>query len=243
MHDWNVVVSLHEGGYTPAWALLEPLGSVSRTPYFNVLVMRVEDIGQFLETLRQRSTAESQLLTVLARVMPVTQTFVFQTVEEFEALALAIAQQSVGHDDLSAPGMLPCALVSSAEPCAMCFRALLWAGIQHLACGARAEDARAIGCDEGPKPAAWMAALAPRGIVVTQDIVFVLSWSCLADPRGARTGLFLFPSPCYTACTVTHPNGAQALREAGRRASAHAPGPTSEVHTEHTRSQAVVWPQ
>jgi tRNA(Ser,Leu) C12 N-acetylase TAN1 len=95
MHDWNVVVSLQEGGYTQAWKLLEPFGAVSRTPYYNVLVMRVADIGQFLETLRQRNTEEPQLLTVLARVMPVTQTFTFQTVEEFETKVRAACQRWV----------------------------------------------------------------------------------------------------------------------------------------------------
>jgi signal transduction histidine kinase len=33
MHNWNVVVSLREGGYTQAWKLLEQLGLVSRTTY------------------------------------------------------------------------------------------------------------------------------------------------------------------------------------------------------------------
>ena len=93
MHDWNVVVSLQERGYTQAWKLLEPLGGVSQTTYYNVLVMRVEDIGQFLETVLQRSTQEPQLLTVLARVMPATQTFTFQTVEEFEAKAREVCQR------------------------------------------------------------------------------------------------------------------------------------------------------
>jgi tRNA(Ser,Leu) C12 N-acetylase TAN1 len=87
MHDWNVVVSLQEGGYTQAWKLLEPLGAVTRTSYDNVLVMRVEDIDQSLETVRQWSTADPQRLTGLARIMPVTQTFTFQTVEEFETKA------------------------------------------------------------------------------------------------------------------------------------------------------------
>jgi tRNA(Ser,Leu) C12 N-acetylase TAN1 len=95
MHDWNVVVSLQEGGYTQAWKLLEPLGAVSRTTYYNVLVMRVEDIGQFLETLRQWSTEDPQLLTVLARIMPVTETFTFQTVEEFETKARETCQRWV----------------------------------------------------------------------------------------------------------------------------------------------------
>ena len=87
MQHWNVVVSLHERQYVPARKLLEKLGAVSRTAYFNVLVMHVEDIGRLLETLRQWVEENPQLLTILARVVPVTQTFTFQTVEEFEAKA------------------------------------------------------------------------------------------------------------------------------------------------------------
>ena len=87
MPHWNVVVSLHERQYVPAWKLLEKLGVVSRTAYFNVLVMHVEDIGGLLETLWQWVEENPQLLTILARVVPVTQTFTFQTVEEFETKA------------------------------------------------------------------------------------------------------------------------------------------------------------
>jgi tRNA(Ser,Leu) C12 N-acetylase TAN1 len=89
MHDWNVVISLHERKYVQARKLLEKLGPVSRTPYFNVLVMKVGDIGHLLETLRQWMEAEPHIRTILARVVPVTHTLTFQTVEEFEAKARA----------------------------------------------------------------------------------------------------------------------------------------------------------
>ena len=49
MYDWNVVVSVHEHGYTRARHLLERLGAVARTEFFNVLVMRIEDPDAFLE--------------------------------------------------------------------------------------------------------------------------------------------------------------------------------------------------
>ena len=87
MHDWNVVISLHERKYVQARKLLEKLGPVSRTSYFNVLVMKVEDIGHLLETLQQWVEDEPHILTILARVIPVTQAFTFQTVEEFETKA------------------------------------------------------------------------------------------------------------------------------------------------------------
>jgi hypothetical protein len=87
MHDWNVVVSLHERQHNQARKLLEQLGPVRRTADFNVLVMTVEDISHLLDILCQWMAEDPQLLTILARVMPVTQTFTFQTVEEFEVKA------------------------------------------------------------------------------------------------------------------------------------------------------------
>jgi tRNA(Arg) A34 adenosine deaminase TadA len=52
----------------------------------------------------------------------------------------------------------------------MCLGALPWAGIHSLVCGAREEDARAVGFDEGDKPADWIAGLERRGIRVTRDV-------------------------------------------------------------------------
>lgn len=62
-------------------------------------------------------------------------------------------------------------LYSSAEPCAMCMGAIPWSGISRIVCGARDEDVRAVGFDEGDKPADWTAAYGKRGIEVTRDIL------------------------------------------------------------------------
>lgn len=60
-------------------------------------------------------------------------------------------------------------LISSTEPCAMCMGAIPWAGIKRLVCGAREEDARAVGFDEGDKPEHWIEKLEQRGIRVQRD--------------------------------------------------------------------------
>jgi tRNA(Arg) A34 adenosine deaminase TadA len=86
-----------------------------------------------------------------------------------EILALALAQQTVGHYDLGYGG-LACELVTSAEPCAMCLGALPLFGIRRLICGARDEDMRAIGFDEGAKPPDWPAALEERNVAVSRDV-------------------------------------------------------------------------
>jgi tRNA(Arg) A34 adenosine deaminase TadA len=88
-----------------------------------------------------------------------------------ELVALALAERAVGGFDLGAPGLPRHELVSSSEPCAMCFGAIPWSGVRSLVCGARASDAEAIGFDEGPKPARWRAALARRGISVRRDVL------------------------------------------------------------------------
>lgn len=88
-----------------------------------------------------------------------------------EMVALALAQQTVGTYDLSAAGLPRCALVTSAEPCAMCLGAMPWSGVRLLVCGARDEDVRAIGFDEGQKPADWVPALEQRGIAVLRDVL------------------------------------------------------------------------
>ena len=88
-----------------------------------------------------------------------------------EIVALMLAQKSVARYDLSDGGRLQYDLVATTEPCAMCFGALPWSGVRQLVCGARDEDARAIGFDEGPKLTDWVTALNSRGIRVQRDVL------------------------------------------------------------------------
>ncbi|MEX0699835.1 MAG: nucleoside deaminase [Acidimicrobiia bacterium] len=82
-----------------------------------------------------------------------------------ETVALALAGQVLGNFELT--GL---ELVTSTEPCAMCLGAVPWAGVARLVCGARHEDAGAVGFDEGDKPEHWPDALAKRGIEVMLDV-------------------------------------------------------------------------
>lgn len=88
-----------------------------------------------------------------------------------EIVAIALAQSSLGRYDISNGGQETFDLVSSTEPCAMCFGAVPWSGVKRLVCGARDADARAIGFDEGPKLADWKDELEKRGIEVHIDIL------------------------------------------------------------------------
>jgi tRNA(Arg) A34 adenosine deaminase TadA len=87
-----------------------------------------------------------------------------------EMVALANTQQQIRSFDLGAPGLPPHELVTSCEPCAMCFGAIPLSGVRSLVCGARSEDAEVFGFDEGAKPKHWVKALEERGIAVTRDV-------------------------------------------------------------------------
>ena len=97
-------------------------------------------------------------------------TFTNLSVAHAEIVAIMMAQQVVGHFDLGGPGRPPYELVASTEPCVQCFGAVTWSGVRRLACGARDEDAREIGFDEGPKMEDWVSALERRGISVVRDV-------------------------------------------------------------------------
>jgi tRNA(Arg) A34 adenosine deaminase TadA len=88
-----------------------------------------------------------------------------------EMVALVLAQGSLGRYDISDGGRRDYELAASTEPCAMCFGAIPWSGVTRLVCGARDEDARRIGFDEGPKLADWQHALEARGVQVTRDVL------------------------------------------------------------------------
>ncbi|HEY5513490.1 MAG TPA: hypothetical protein VIK40_07590 [Geomonas sp.] len=84
MHDWNVVITVHEDGYNQARKILERYGRVERTDYFNILLMQIADYSPFLEALLQEAQRDPDSVSALARVMPVIVTFEFQTPAEFE---------------------------------------------------------------------------------------------------------------------------------------------------------------
>jgi tRNA(Arg) A34 adenosine deaminase TadA len=67
-------------------------------------------------------------------------------------VAIMIAQKILGNFDLGDASVPAYELVTSTEPCAMCLGATPWSGVRGLVCGARDEDASAVGFDEGSKP-------------------------------------------------------------------------------------------
>jgi len=87
-----------------------------------------------------------------------------------EMMAFATSQQRIQQFRLNAERG-PITLATSSQPCCMCYGASVWAGIDRLLIGARAEDVESLaGFDEGPLPADWRGELAQRGITVVTDL-------------------------------------------------------------------------
>ncbi len=113
-----------------------------------------------------------------------------------EMLAITAAQQELGGYDLAARGMPRCELVTSCEPCAMCFGALPWSGIRRLVCGARTADAERIGFDEGPRHPDWVGELERRGIEVVCDV-------CRKEAVGVFDAYLAAGGPVYNSSRDT----------------------------------------
>jgi tRNA(Arg) A34 adenosine deaminase TadA len=79
-----------------------------------------------------------------------------------EMVAVSLAQAALGHWNLGEGSDVQ--LVTSCQPCAMCFGAVPWSGVSSLAWGASREDAEEAGFDEGDKPENWVETLQRRGI-------------------------------------------------------------------------------
>lgn len=97
------------------------------------------------------------------------------SVAHAEMMAYMLAQQRtqrarLNRDADDAPTG-PIVLATSSQPCCQCYGATIWAGIDRLLIGARAEDVMALTeFDEGPLPADWIGELETRGIAVTRDV-------------------------------------------------------------------------
>jgi tRNA(Arg) A34 adenosine deaminase TadA len=87
-----------------------------------------------------------------------------------EMVAFALAQKKIGSYDLGRYDLPAHELVTSIEPCAMCFGAIPWSGVRRVIIGARDADARSIGFDEGPKMKDWRSELEKRGLETLCDI-------------------------------------------------------------------------
>ncbi len=120
---------------------------------------------------------EGQLIGVgVNRVLPHS-----TSIAHAEMMAFATSQQRVQQFRLNA-ARGPITLATSSQPCCMCYGASVWAGIDRLLIGARADDVETLaGFDEGPLPADWRGELQKRGIEVVTDLRRDEACTVLAD--------------------------------------------------------------
>ena len=111
--------------------------------------------------------ADGRLVSIgVNRVVPQT-----CSIAHAEMMAYMLAQQRLAKFRLNEDGHRY-TLATSSQPCCQCFGATVWAGIDELLIGARAEDVESLTeFDEGPLPADWVGELEKRGIAVRRDIL------------------------------------------------------------------------
>ena len=95
MNDWNVVISIYQDGYRQARRALQKFGPIERTPYHNVLVMKVDDPTALLEAVERKTEEVPALYDAVSRVAPATWTFEFHSAEEFKEKARSIILESL----------------------------------------------------------------------------------------------------------------------------------------------------
>ena len=100
------------------------------------------------------------------RVVPL-----FNSTAHAEMMAFMLAQHRLRNHRLNA-SRHQFVMATSAQPCAMCYGASVWAGINRILVGARREDVESLTeFDEGPMPRNWIQGLRRRGISVDRDIL------------------------------------------------------------------------
>lgn len=155
----------------PEW-LLEvpmpelPIVSVEERVRFTLELAR-ENIrqgtgGPFSAVLFDRETWKPVLLAV--NVVTSSQ----RSLAHAEIMAILRANQQFGTFDLHDANL---ELVSSCEPCAMCYGAILWSGIRGLVYSGTKAHAEEIGFDEGDKPENWHQSYEKRGIYVQGPVL------------------------------------------------------------------------
>lgn len=90
MKDWNVVVSVFQDGFRRAIRSLQQIAPVERSPYHNVLVMRVDDPMSTLTAIERKTEESPALYDSISRVAPVMHTFEFHSAEAFAEHASSI---------------------------------------------------------------------------------------------------------------------------------------------------------
>ncbi len=84
MKDWNIIVTIYQESFRRALRALQDIGPAERSPYHNVLVMKVDNPMAVLEAIERLTEERPALYDAIARVAPATQAFDFSSAEGFK---------------------------------------------------------------------------------------------------------------------------------------------------------------
>lgn len=93
MKDWNVVITVFQEGFRRVLRAVEKLGPAERSPYHNVVVMKVDNSTALLEAIEKITEENPALYDAISRVAPATQAFDFLSEEEFVERAKSIVRE------------------------------------------------------------------------------------------------------------------------------------------------------
>lgn len=156
--DW---VADYQQQYQPTSSLDEQMSFVIEASRLNV---RQQSGGPFAAGVFEIDTG--RLVALGVNLVPTGKMSILHA----EIVALSLAQRIRGHYDLGKADQPALSLVTSCQPCAMCFGAIPWSGVRQVVSGASEVDARRIGFDEGPHHPDWAGELVARGIEVVTEV-------------------------------------------------------------------------
>jgi len=85
MHDWNAIATVHEDGFAEAQRVLQAHGRVARTPYYNVLAMKVEDPERLLTDFARQLDEAPGILNFISHLFPAQHCIDFLDAADLEA--------------------------------------------------------------------------------------------------------------------------------------------------------------
>jgi len=95
VRDWNVVITVYQNGFRRALRALQEFGPVERSPYHNVLVMRVDDPMALLAAIEQKTEQSTALNDAISRVAPAMHAVEFHSAQELsERLGAVLSEWS-----------------------------------------------------------------------------------------------------------------------------------------------------
>ena len=90
MKDWNAIVCVYQESFRRALRALQEFGSVERSPFYNVLVMKVEDPAALLKAIEERAKEHPALYDAISRIAPAMLGFDFDSADDFLEKAKSI---------------------------------------------------------------------------------------------------------------------------------------------------------